>query len=725
MTTPTNQNRQALRRYLDSVRATRATGQAGELAYRTAFETLFIEFAPGTSRALQEPLNEVVGRPDFVIQRGGVPLGYVECKDIGADLEREQDSEQLTRYRKGLHNLILTDYLTFRWYVEGEFRGEARLAAQRQGGTLETATSGYQDVDLLLQQFLDADVSTVDTPQELARRMATKAGLLRESVRAVVEAESSNGRVFPLLQRYREMLVSDLNGDAFADMYAQTATYGLFAAWQNNPDGATFTRESAVFTQMTPFLRDTLGHVAGPRTSKELAWIIDDLARLLDHTSREAIMRGFGARPGQDDPIIHFFEDFLAAYDPKMRERRGVYYTPLPVVSYIVRSIDRLLRDEFNIADGLADTQRIGDGQSHRVTILDPAAGTGTFLREVIGNIRETITHKGEGGIWPQYVKDDLLPRLHGFELLMAPYTISHLSIAIALGGIEIGSDDINVVLTNSLEPPHDEASQSTFIGSESIEVESSRADEVKRDKPVMVILGNPPYSGHSANKGKWINNLLRGKDGESQTGSYFHMEGVPLGERTSKWINNDYVKFIRFAQWRIEQTGEGILGFITDNSYLDGVTFRGMRRSLMETFDDIYIVDLHGNANKAEKAADGGKDENVFDIRQGVAIVLLVKRSQPKGRLADVRLANLLGAREKKYEWLAEHDVDDTRWTTVPASAPQHLFVSRNEDHLDEYEEGWNVRDLFPTNSAGIVTANDSIVIQWTRKESDDVVIS
>ena len=722
MTTPTNQNRQALRRYLDSVRATRATGQAGELAYRTAFETLFSEFAPGTSRALQEPLNEVIGRPDFVIQRGGVPLGYVECKDIGTDLEREQDSEQLTRYREGLHNLILTDYLTFRWYVEGEFRGEARLATQRQGGTLETATSGYQDVDLLLQQFLDADVSTVDTPQELARRMATKAGLLRDSVRAVVEAESSHGRVFPLLKRYREMLVSDLNGDAFADMYAQTATYGLFAAWQSKPDGDTFTRKSAVFTQMTPFLRDTLGHVAGPQTSKELAWIIDDLARLLDHTSRESIMRGFGARPGQDDPIIHFFEDFLAAYDPAMREKRGVYYTPLPVVSYIVRSIDRLLRDEFGIADGLADTQRIGDGQSHRVTILDPAAGTGTFLREVIGNIRETITHKGEGGIWPQYVKDDLLPRLHGFELLMAPYTISHLSIAIALGGIEIGTDDINVVLTNSLEPPHDEASQSTFMGAESIEVESSRADEVKRDKPVMVILGNPPYSGHSANKGKWIRELLHGKDGESATGSYFHMEGVPLGERTSKWLNDDYVKFIRFAQWRIEQTGEGILGFITNHSYLDNPTFRGMRRSLLETFDDIYILDLHGNALKREKAPDGGKDENVFDIRQGVAVVLLVKHSQPKSRLGDVRLADLLGAREAKYEWLAEHDVDDTLWTTVPASAPQYLFVSRNEDYLDEYEEGWAVRDIFPTNSAGILTSNDSIVIQWTKKESEAV---
>ena len=433
--------------------------------------------------------------------------------------------------------------------------------------------------------------------------------------------------------------------------------------------------------------------------------------------------------------MVHFYEDFLAAYDPRLREMRGVYYTPEPVVSYIVRSVDRLLRDQFHLADGLANTDKIKvqvtddiQEESPRVLILDPAAGTGTFLREVISSIRTTISGKGLAGAWPDYVRDHLLPRLFGFELLMAPYAICHLKLALEIAGTNArfampDGERLNVFLTNTLEEPHEPTSgQMAFLAHE-IAREADSAQAVKRDKPVMVVLGNPPYSGHSANKGSWIRGLLRGKEGARETGSYFKVDGGPLGERNPKWLNDDYVKFIRFAQWRIERTGEGVLAFVTNHSYLDNPTFRGMRQSLMDTFDDIHLLDLHGNTKKKERAPDGGNDENVFDIQQGVAIGLFVKRAGGSGRPARVFHADLWGEREAgpdggKYGWLAAHDVDSTPWAELTPKSPRHLFIPRDETLAEDYEAGWGMTEVFPINSVGMVTARDKLAIRWTRDE-------
>ena len=445
-----------------------------------------------------------------------------------------------------------------------------------------------------------------------------------------------------------------------------------------------------------------------------------------------AILERFGRRTRREDPVVHFYEDFLAAYDPAMRELRGVYYTPEPVVSYIVRSVDRLLQTEFGLADGLASTARAadGDGEGPRVLILDPAAGTGTFLREAVVRIRERLEDKGLGGAWEGYVREHLLPRLFGFELLMAPYAVCHLKLAIEIGGEESGfalpdGERLNVFLTNSLEEAHEAAHGPMFAAE--IAREAREAAAVKRDRPVMVVLGNPPYSGHSANKGKWIGDLLRGRV-EGSPASYFSVDGQPLGERNPKWLNDDYVKFIRFAQWRIERTGEGVLGFVTNHSWLDNPTFRGMRRSLMETFDEIRLLDLHGNSKKRERAPDGGPDENVFDIQQGVAIGLFVKRAGG-GAPARVRHADLHGVRGTdedgdggKYGWLAANDVDSTAWTELAPRAPHYLFVPRDEALAGEYEAGWKVTDIFPVHSVGIVTARDKLAIQWTEAEMESV---
>ena len=447
---------------------------------------------------------------------------------------------------------------------KGTLRESASLGHLSGGDRITYDGAGAQQVVALLDAFLVADLPFIDNPRDLAMRMAAKARLLRDGINRILAQEGASGPLHDLLTAYRNVLISDLSRENFADLEAQTAAYGLFAAsCRHEPGAGPFSRQSAVFAETTPFLRDVFGRIAGPGIDPRITWIVDDLARLLDHADMGAVLADFGGRRVQEDPVVHFYEDFLAAYDPDLREMRGVYYTPEPVVSYIVRSVDRLLRDRFDLADGLADTKKIEaempDGEmeeSPRVLILDPAVGTGTFLREVISTIRATITEKGLAGAWPDYVRDHLLPRLFGFELLMAPYAICHLKLALEIAGLEAGfampaGVRLNVFLTNTLEEAHDTIPGQPLLLAHEIAREAANADAVKREKPVMVVLGNPPYSGHSANKGKWIRNLLRGGDGTETTGSYFHLDGAPLGERNPKWLNDDYVKFIRFAQWR------------------------------------------------------------------------------------------------------------------------------------------------------------------------------
>ena len=732
-----------IRAYLGSVRDTRATGHATEHSYRPALEELVETLGDDGMKALNEPSQVACGAPDFIVEHSGVPIGHIECKDLGVNLDVAEKSEQLKRYRGGLPNLILTDYLEFRWYAEGVFRDSARLGRFNGQGGVTYDREGAKRVAALWDSFFTADAPSIDSPRDLAERMAAKTRLLREGINRILGQEGGTGPLHDLLKAYREVLISDLSPSDFADLQAQTAAYGLFAArCRHEPNSGPFTRQSAVFAETTPFLRDVFGRIAGPGIDHRIAWIVDDLATLLDRADMGAVLADFGSRIADEDPVVHFYEDFLAAYDPQMREARGVYYTPEPVVSYIVRSVDRLLRDRFDLSDGLADTDKIkvevSDGVQEevpRVLILDPAAGTGTFLREVIASIRSTIENKGLAGAWPDYVREHLLPRLFGFELLMAPYAICHLKLALEISGAEAGfampaGERLNVFLTNTLGEPHESSSGQLLLLAHEIAREAASADDVKRDKPVMVVLGNPPYSGHSANKGRWIRDLLRGQDGVEKTGNYFEVDGGPLNEKNPKWLNDDYVKFIRYAHRRIERTGEGVLGFVTNHSYLDNPTFRGMRQSLMDTFDEMYVLDLHGNSKKKERTPDGGNDENVFDIQQGVAVCLLVKRAAGSSGPARVFHADLWGERDAepeggKYGWLSANDVETTTWTELTPKSPRYLFIPRDEALAGEFEAGWGIADVFPTNSVGIVTARDKLAIRWTRDDMKGVASS
>ncbi len=640
----------AISRYLKEVGEQFATGKATEHTYRPALKTLIESLGNGIT-ATNEPKRVDCGSPDLNITRGETPIGDIEAKDIGKNLDEVERSEQLRRYLDGLPNLILTDYLEFRWYEAGERRMSARLARIDSKGKLHPEKEGCKAFLALVDRFLSTGVPTVGRARDLAARMAALARLMREIIRRAFEDEGESGALHTQLQAFRKVLIHNLEGEQFSDMYAQTICYGFFAARCNHNEAEPFTRQRAAFElpETNPFLGEMFGHIAGPKLDKRLTWVVEHLVELLNRADIASILEDFGRRTRRQDPVVHFYETFLAAYDPKMREARGVYYTPEPVVSYIVRSVDHILKKDFGVEDGLADTttipvyrnvrtrtgkiRREKVGETHKVLILDPAVGTGTFLHGVVEQIHEHLQSKGQGGMWNGYVSKHLLPRLFGFELLMAPYAVAHMKLGLQLAekGYKFDSGErLRVYLTNTLEEAHEIAELDLFATL--IAKEANEASKVKAEAPVMVVLGNPPYSGHSENIGAWIKDLLHGEDTVTgkPTASYFEVDGKPLGERNPKWLNDDYVKFIRFAQWRIERTGYGILAFITNHGYLDNPTFRGMRQSLMETFDDIYVLDLHGNTKKKETAPDGSKDENVFDIQQGVAICLMVKK--PRG---------------------------------------------------------------------------------------------
>jgi predicted helicase len=721
-------------------------GNATEHTHRSALKS-FVESLDKGITATNEPKRIKCGAPDYIVVKGQTPLGYIEAKDVDESLDKVEKGDQMKRYLESLSNLILTDYLEFRWYVLGKHRMTARLASVGSKRKPKIDKDGAEQVSELLRAFLNAEVPTVASAKELAQRMAAIARLIRTSIGGAFTDEDKGGNLHQQMEGFRKVLLHDLSEAQFADMYAQTICYGLFAARCNVRGSDPFTREMAAFRlpKTNPFLKKMFGHIAGPDLDDRIVWAVDDLASLLHHTDIAAILEDFGKSTRQEDPVVHFYETFLAAYDSKMRESRGVYYTPEPVVSYIVRSVDHILKTDFNLRDGLADSTKIkikssdkkSEIETHKVLILDPSTGTGTFLYDVINHIFDSF--KNNRGMWSGYVSQHLLPRLFGFELLMAPYAVAHMKLGLQLEqlGYDFKADErLHVYLTNTL----DEVVQLDNIDpfSSWIMAEANAAGKIKQDVPVMVVLGNPPYSGHSANTGDWMKNLLHGVDTNTgkKSGNYFEVDGKPLGERNPKWLNNDYIKFLRFAQWRIEQTGYGVLAFITDNSYLQSPTMRGMRQSLMETFDDIYVLDLHGNINKKERSPDGSEDKNVFDIRQGVAIGIYVKRNNYELGTREgtiVRHADLWGVREiydksddmpnligGKYHWLWQNDASTTQWEQIEPQSPFYLFVPLNTEPKAEYESGWKLTDCFIFTGQGFTSHRDQFAISFEQNEAE-----
>ena len=737
----------AFRDYVDELNRNLSRGNATEHTHRPDLEALLETAQPGII-ATNEPTRIACGAPDYAISANGLTIGYIEAKDIGISLDAiERDSrrknpnstngKQLKRYRDALSNLIFTNYTEFRWYVDGERRLTAILADDDGSGKFAAKADSIDDTDKLLAAFFAHSPEPISDPEDLAHRMARLTHIIRDVVREAFNKEGQvSSNVDDLYEASKQTLVADLSLDDFADMFSQTLAYGLFAARVNNASGD-FSRRAAVYDipAANPFLKEIFNLVAGYNAESEpFIGFVDDLSQLLANSDMEAILSDFGRRGARQDPIMHFYETFLAAYDPKLREQRGVYYTPEPVISYIVRSVDHLLRERFGCLDGLADYQMAEyetledvDGekkavtkQSHRVLLLDPACGTGSFLYGVIDHIREQYINSNNAGAWRPYVREHLLPRIFGFELMMAPYAMAHLKLGMQLAAQDmpeehranwaydfVNDERLGVYLTNSLENAEQQA-VGLFGPMRVITEEANAAAEIKRDLPIMVVLGNPPYSLMSSNKGEWIRKLID---------DYKIVDGNPLGERKNN-LQNDYVKFIRFGQWRIQQSGAGILAFITNHGYLDGPTFRGMRQTLIDTFTDIYLLDLHGNANKRERSPGGGRDKNVFDITQGVAIAVFVK--EPGNcKPASVYHADLWGVRKAKYEALSVSDITTTEWERLEPTSPNYLFKPWDNTLEEEYGQWRKIDEVIPLNSVGITTARDSLTIHWAPRDA------
>jgi predicted helicase len=558
---------------------------------------------------------------------------------------------------------------------------------------------------------------TIKSAEELSLELSKRAKLLKELAKEQLEEDisrvknnESTSSVYDFYEGTKE-LIKDISIDDCADAYAQTITYGLFLAKINCPSILDRNTAASYIPRSIGVIKRIFVNISGDSLPSNLSWIIDEVVDILNASEMKEVLTEIDTRGKTDrDPFTFFYEDFLSAYDPEKRKHLGVYYTPRPVVSFIVNSINHILKNDFNKLHGFADDD---------VTVLDPAIGTGTFLWLVYTLTLVELKNKGLGGLISKKIENHILRDFYGIEILITPYIIAHLKLSLALKKwhYELRDNDRHqVYLANTLEPFE---SHGLIPFMREISEESITANELKLRKKILVITANPPYRGMSANKGPWIQSLLKKgytrEDGTKDNG-YYQIDGKPLGEKNPKWLQDDYVKFIRFAQWKIDTAGEGIIGFITNHNYLDNTTFRGMRQALLNSFNRIYVLNLHGSSLKKEKAPNGSKDENVFDIRPGVAITLFVKSRSFKDK--KVFYAELFGKREVKYHWLDRHNITNVEWKLLKPESPNYLFIPEDYSLRSEYDGYWKITDIFPVYNIGIVTARDALTIRWTPEE-------
>lgn len=717
-----------IQEYLSEIYKLFATGLAGEHSYRPALQQLLSTLLPKLT-VLNEPTREEYGIPDYILMRNDIPVGFIEAKNIGdKDIDgNKEHKEQFDRYRSSLDNIVFTDYLDFHFYEKGELTNRVRIAEAVDNKILPKEDSFEKFINLI-EHFGNAVPQQITRASQLIKIMAGKTRLLADVIKKVlIKEDDEDGTLKGQMNAFIKYLIQDITPKEFSDVYAQTITYGFFAARIYDPTPDTFSRAEAatLIPKSNPFLRQLFQYIAGYDLDERIRWIVDDLAEAFRATNMPKILSKFGKSSERKDPIIHFYENFLSAYDPQKRKNRGVWYTPPAIVSFIVHAIDDILQSEFDIPMGLADTKEIPVEYNidttdnklskhnerkdkvpvHRVQILDPATGTGTFLAEIVSQIYAKL--KEQPALWQIYVDKHLLRRLNGFELLMAPYAIAHLKIDWLLketGYQNLNNKRLRIYLTNSLEKYHDSPKN---IFAKFLEDEANGANLIKRNKPVMIILGNPPYSGISQNNNTWISGLID---------NYKYTAGVYFNEK-KHWLNDDYVKFIRLGQYYIDKNKEGVLAYVNNHGFLDNPTFRSMRWNLLKSFDKIYIIDLHGNLKSKETCPDGSKDENVFNIQKGVSVNIFIKTGKkPEGDLAEVFHYDLWGKRKEKFDFLTDNSLATILFKKITPTDPFYFFTPKDETGQSEYAEGIGLNDLMPTNATGVVTARDSLVIDQDR---------
>ena len=748
---------QFLQNYLEALQD--ISTQDKEHTYRTPLENL-LNALKGESKTIHikhEPNNDKEGRgaPDFLITKDSLTLGYIENKRINAPLDEITQDKQIQKYFRLSSNIILTDYLRFCLLRQDEkgkisIKQECRICELSQlqalvkNPKLFSLDSKAKELTELFTLFFSQSPSPINTAKEFANALAQRTRILKDEM---IEKQS-NAHIQGLFNAFKESLYKDLDFITFADSFAQTLTYSLFLARLNNNTSENITLDNAynfipksfsLIQAMSKFLREL-------KELDSIKWLLEEIIAIINHIDIAAIIHDLNKLSQKDllgehiykDPYLHLYEDFLKEYDESLREVRGVYYTPAPVVKFIIDSIDLTLQKDFN-KQGLQSA--ITDDN---ITLLDFATGTWTFLLEAF---RKALESSNKNSV--KYNPKALIQRFYGFEFLIAPYTITHLKISQAFKEeFEAQLNDnesLNITLTNTLyvSSKEDEINKHSnlFVGMAELTKEFEKAQEIK-GKDILIITGNPPYSGASANKGLYedevrityglepklaeltkaeIESLSRyfsnkSKDNVKTFKSILDRHKLQ-NEKNPKWLLDDYVKFIRFAESKIEKQGGGIFAFISNNAFLDNPTFRGMRYHLLRTFDKIYILDLHGNTRKKETTPSGDKDDNVFDIMQGVSINIFIKTTKDSSNLATIYHYDLYGKRKDKYEFLYSNTLDSIQWQILTPQNPFYLFIPQNESLRIEYDKGWSVKDIFKVSGVGICSKRDKIVFHNSKE--------
>ncbi|PNR92095.1 N-6 DNA methylase [Petrotoga sp. HWHPT.55.6.3] len=711
-----------IKNYFKEVYSIYSQGDYTEWTYRTPFENLIKGLNPDYNLT-QEPKRAAgLGAPDFKAFYNNRKIGFIETKDLGENLDKILETDQLKKYIESIDNLILTNYLQFVLIRKGRkvYDCDLFMLSDLDKRNLSISKEKIETFASLINEFFEYKLPTIVLAEELAVELSKRAKLLKELAKdqllndlEKIKNNESPSSIYDFYLGIKE-LIKDVKLEDCADAYAQTITYGLFLAKKSCRGKLDRRTASYYIPRNVGVIKRIFLNISGEEFPPNISWIVDDIIDILNAAKLDEILIKIDKRGKKDkDPIIFFYEDFLNYYEPEKRKHLGVYYTPRPVVNFIVNSVHSILKKHFDKSLGLADDS---------VNVLDPAIGTGTFFWITFLVALGELKNQGLRGIIFDKIENHLLKHFYGFEILITPYVISHLKITDLLQRWHYrfkDDDRIQVYLTNTLEQSevHD-----PLLFMREITEESRIANQIKTEKPILVVMGNPPYSGISVNKGKWIDDLLKKgyirADGSKDDG-YYKVDGKPLDEKNPKWLQDDYVKFIRYAQWKIDQNGEGVVGFITNHSYLDNPTFRGMRESLLQSFDRIFILNLHGNSLKKEKCPDGSKDENVFDIQQGVAIGIFIKNKNLREK--KIYYTDLWGLREDKYHWLDRHTIDNVNWQEVKPISPFYFFVPKDTTLEEEYNKFWKVTDIFPLNGVGMTTARDNFVIDMDKSKLEE----
>ena len=694
---------QTFQEYFKEIRRISLTGDYTEGTFRAPFET-FIKSLNKEFNLIQEPRRtQKLGAPDFKAFRKTLKIGYIESKDLNKNLDNELESEQIQKYSESINNLVLTNYSRFILIRNNQKIFDFNLfnLSDLRDSKFAISDDKIRKFLELIETFFDYKPAPIRSAKELSNLLSKKAKLLKDLAKEQLEEDllkvkknEKPSLIYDFYEGIKE-LIKEINIDDCADAYAQTITYGLFLSKMNCPSVLGRNNAVSYIPQNIGVIKRIFINISGEYLPSNVLWIVEEIIDVLNVSDLKSILAEIDFRGKKDrDPFTFFYEDFLSLYDPKKRKHLGIYYTPRPVVNFIVNSIEQILKKDFGKSNGFAEDD---------VNVLDPAVGTGTFLWLV--NIRTLIQLKNKGlsGLIKKKIENHILKDFYGLEILITPYIISHLKLTMDLKKwyYEFKANDrIQVYLTNTLDPSE---IQSLMPFMSEITEESRFANQIKVSKPILVVLGNPPYSVSSSNKSKWI--MKKIQDYKKN-----------LSERNIQPLDDDYIKFIRFAQWKIDQNRQGVLGFITNNSYLNGIIHRQMRKSLLDTFDRIYILNLHGDSRKKEKSPDGTKDENVFDIQQGVAIALFVKNSKFKDK--KVFYADLYGTREYKYKELDRNNVNSIGWQELKPQEPYYFFVPKDFTFQNEYEKFWNIADIFKERASGVKTHRDQLVVGFTKDE-------